>query len=233
MADGIITNVDTGSVLLGGNGVWHSETLLFAATDIFVEGTIFARKLVSDTIAVTPNGGNTGDHTITAAAQAGRTLKIGTYTLIAGTLSTGFGPWTLTDPDGIAEVYTTSAATEDMTFPNLGIDVTVTAVGVDFVTGDDADIVPAAQAGTPLVPFSPTGTGGEQNPLCVITTEYTRTGAGSLAVEALMDGKVDSNRLIIDEDGDGSNITEEILDQLRSAGIVTKPVTQLGAQDNQ
>lgn len=232
--DPAITNVDNGSVLLG-DGVWHAETLKFAGADTFKEGTILARKKLSDTLAVTPDGGNTGDFSLAASPDAGKTLKAGTYVLTAGDLTAGVGPWTLTDPEGQSQSFTTSADADDLLFPLLGVTVAVTdpGGGTAFDDGDTADIVVSAESGTPLVPFDPAGTNGEQEPLAVLTRDYTRSSGGNLPIEALVAGRVNSSRLIIDVDGDGSNITEEHLDKLRAAGIVTKPVTQLAGLDNQ
>jgi hypothetical protein len=234
MSNMTVTNCDSGSIAIG--DVKHIDALLlFAAADTFLRGTLLGRKLLSDTVAVTPDGGNTGTRVLTVTVNAGRTLKVGTYTLLAGTLASGLGPWTLTDPDGISQTVTTAGggAGDDLPFTELGLVVVVAATGTNFVTGDSADLVVAAQSGTPLVPYSPTGTNGAQVPLAVLPDETTRADAGSEVIRPIVWGEVNLSRLIIDADGDGDNITPAIIDQLRSNGIIASKVKQLSTLDNQ
>lgn len=84
-----------------------------------------------------------------------------------------------------------------------------------------------------LVPFDPGGAGGAEKPIAVLTYEVSRSAAGDQPIRPLIAGDVNEKRLVIDADGDGSNITPAILDQLRAVGIVALPVEQLGALDNQ
>lgn len=224
--------VDNYSVAVG-DEVFRDETLLFAGEDTLLKGTLLSRKTVSDSITETPDGGNTGDYTLVATARPSKTLKVGTYVLTAGDLTAGVGPWTLTDPEGATETFTTSAAGDDLVFDELGMDVAVTVVTTAFDDGDTADIVVAAQSGTPLVPFSPTGSNGEDVPVAVLTYEAYRATAGNLAIRPLVSGKVRKNRLVIHADGDDSNITEVILDKLRSAKIDALNSQQLLGYDNE
>lgn len=236
MANITITNVDVGAVILR-DGKFQDEGLLFAAADTFAEGTILARKAVSDTITVTADGGNTGTFTLAAAPNAGRTLIAGTYVLTAGDLTAGVGPWTLTDPLGNSQIVSTAGGSsdDDLNFTALGVTVTVTdpGSGTAFDDADTADLVVAAQSGTPLVPFDPAGTGGEQEPLSVLTYEVARTSGGTERIRALVQGEVDKTKLLIDVDGDGDNITAIHLDKLRAAGIFARDMTELADLDNQ
>jgi hypothetical protein len=84
-----------------------------------------------------------------------------------------------------------------------------------------------------LIPFVPGGSSnGNGTPKVVLDYEVSRASAGDTPCRALVAGKVRQDKLVIDEDGDGSNITPAILDQLRDYGIVTQPVAQLAAFDN-
>jgi hypothetical protein len=232
MSNLVITNIDLGDIEIG-ESVKQDETLRFAAADTFAPGTLLARKVVSGTITVTPDGGNTGTRELSATAHAGKTLQVGTYTLTAGTLSSGLGPWTLVAPDGQSEVFTTTggAADDDLVFSELGLTVVVAATGTNFVTGDSADVV--TTAGNELVPFLPTGTNGEQEPMAVMQYEVTRASGGVLAIRPIVAGRVNKNRLLIDADGDGDNITPAILDKLRANGVIAEDVRQLSGVDNQ
>jgi hypothetical protein len=70
-------------------------------------------------------------------------------------------------------------------------------------------------------------------PKAVLTQELIATGAGDLPARPLVGGQVRSGDLIIDSDGDASNIDAAVLDQLRDYGIVGLPTQQLAELDNQ
>jgi len=79
--------------------------------------------------------------------------------------------------------------------------------------------------------------GGSSNgngiPKAVLTYDVVATGAGDIKARALVRGRVNANRLVIDADGDDSNVDAVVLDLLRDYGIVASTVAQLGALDNQ
>lgn len=78
--------------------------------------------------------------------------------------------------------------------------------------------------------------GGSSNgngvPVGVLTYAVSRTGAGDVMGRVLMKGKVNAKRLIIDADGDDSNIDATVRDLLRNKGIVPEIVTNLSRYDN-
>lgn len=85
-----------------------------------------------------------------------------------------------------------------------------------------------------LVPFVVGGVTNENGiPKAVLPYAVTAAGAGDVKVRALVAGTVNKNRLIIDADGNGTNITAAILDKLRDYGIQAQDVTQLAGLDNQ
>ena len=69
-------------------------------------------------------------------------------------------------------------------------------------------------------------------PKAVLTYEATSTGAGDIAVRAMVSGYVKQELLIVDADGDASNITNAIRDQLRDYGIIPQSVNELNIDDN-
>lgn len=84
-----------------------------------------------------------------------------------------------------------------------------------------------------LVPYVIGGVTNENGiPKAVLTYDVTATGAGDEAVRAMVAGKVRKERLIVDADGDGSNITDAILDQLRDYSIIPIDVEELNIYDN-
>jgi len=79
-----------------------------------------------------------------------------------------------------------------------------------------------------LVPFVKGGSTNQNGiPKAVLTYPVTATGAGDLKEKALVSGKVNKTRLIINADGTGANVDAAVLDQLRAYGIVPVDVQQL------
>lgn len=78
-----------------------------------------------------------------------------------------------------------------------------------------------------LTPFVVGGAGGAGVAVALLTYDVVATGAGDIAVRALVRGVVNKNRLIIHADGNGVNITNAILDGLRDYGITPVDVALL------
>ena len=79
--------------------------------------------------------------------------------------------------------------------------------------------------------------GGSTNengiPKAVLTYDVTATGAGDEQARVMVAGEVRKNKLIIDADGDDSNVDAAVIDQLRDYGIVPIDCPELNIQDNQ
>ena len=85
-----------------------------------------------------------------------------------------------------------------------------------------------------LVPYVKGGTTNENGiPKAVVTYDVEAAGAGDVPIRALVDGDVRFERLVIDADGDNSNVDKAVRDQLRDYGITVKNVEQLSVLDNQ
>ena len=85
-----------------------------------------------------------------------------------------------------------------------------------------------------LVPFVKGGTTNENGiPKAVLTYAVTATGAGDLPVRDMVSGSVRKQLLVIDADGDASNIDNAVIDQLRDYSLVTIDVQELNILDNQ
>lgn len=234
MANLDISNIDNASIALSGEK-FRDELLTFAATDTFVKGTILARRAVATAVTASAVSGG-GDGTVTAASVVEGSIvpKVGVYTLRVTAAVANGGVWRLEDPNGAvvaSDLRMTVGALAATIFEAAGLIFTITDGASDFVLGATATLTVAAD-GT-LVPYNPAGVGGAQVPMAVLTYEVTRTGAGTVKIRALVEGEVNKNRLIIDVDGTGANITAAILDQLRVAGIMATDVAQLAALDNQ
>ena len=85
-----------------------------------------------------------------------------------------------------------------------------------------------------LVVFVKGGSTNENGiPKVVLTYPVTAAGAGDITVRNMVSGSVRGARLVIDADGDASNVDAAVIDQLRDYGLVTIDVTELNILDNQ
>lgn len=232
MANITITTCDQSPSCILKNPEYREDTLLFGAADTWVVNTILARKLVNDTIAAAITG--TGVWTVAGSTHASRTLQVGDYVCTAGTLSSGVGTWTMVAPDEQHEQFTTTAASDDLEFPNLGITITVTDPGseTNFVTGDIVTATVAAQTGTPLLAYDIDGTNGAQVPVAILPYGVTVTAGGSVACSALVGGVIRQDKLVIDADGDATNVSDHVMDLLANAGFTTQLNTDVSTLDN-
>jgi hypothetical protein len=229
-----ITNLDIGNVILK-DAEFRDELLVFAGAGTVLEGTILARKAVAD--AVTPAAGaNTGDGTVTlATVAAGQVVPIvGAYVLTVTTAVTNGGILNLVDPNGTlvaSDLIMTAGAGASTVFDAAGLEFTVTDAGTDFIVGDSFTLTVAADG--KVVPFATDGAGGAQIPKLIVTFDVVAAGAGNEPIRAMVSGIVRKQRLIIDADGDGSNITDEILDLIRDFSLISIDVQELNILDNQ
>ena len=85
-----------------------------------------------------------------------------------------------------------------------------------------------------MVPYVIGGVTNENGiPKAVLTYDVVAAGAGDESIRDMVSGSVRAERLIVDADGDASNITEAILDQLRDYSLVAIDVQELNILDNQ
>jgi hypothetical protein len=233
MANITPTTIDNASIELQ-DGEFQDELLTFGAADTFVKGTILARKAV--VTAITPvAGANTGNGTCTVASvvEGPDVPLVGSYVLACVTAVTHGGVFKLTDPNGKivgTGLAMTAGAGVATIIEVAGLIFTLTDGSTDFIAGDSFTLPVVADG--KLVPFNPAGVGGAQKPIAVLTYEVSLADAGNLPIRALVKGRVNKTRLVIDADGDGDNVTAAIVDQLRATGITAVPVQQLSELDN-
>lgn len=85
-----------------------------------------------------------------------------------------------------------------------------------------------------LVPFVKGGSTNENGvPKAVLLDELTADGAGDVPCRPIVGGRLRQGDLVIDADGDASNVDEAVKDQLRDYSIVVLTTTQLAQLDNQ
>lgn len=233
MANMTVTNVDTGTVEIQG-GEFRDELIAFGGADVLAPGTILGRREVATAVTASAITG-TGNGTVTAATVvAGEVPQVGAYMLVNTLVVADGGVFELRAPNGqvvASGLRLTVGAGGTTVLRAGGLQFTVTDGSTNFALGDSFTLTVAADG--KMTPFDPAGVGGAQIPTAVLTYEVTATGAGTLAIRPLVTGQVNFDRLIIDADGDGDNITAAIVDQLRDFGIVAHPVRQLAGYDNQ
>ena len=84
-----------------------------------------------------------------------------------------------------------------------------------------------------LVPFVKGGVTNENGiPKAVISYEVIATGAGDIQVRVLISGVVRKELLVIDADGDDTNVDAKVRDQLRDYNIDVVNVDELANVDN-
>lgn len=85
-----------------------------------------------------------------------------------------------------------------------------------------------------LVIFVKGGTTNQNGiPKAILTYEVAATGAGDVPARVGVAGDYRKEKLVIDADGDDSNIDAAVIDQLRDYGLTPVDVTELNIQDNQ
>lgn len=111
-------------------------------------------------------------------------------------------------------------------------DDTLTFAGADtFVAGT---ILARDSVSLKLVPFVKGGVTNQNGiPKAILTYEVTAAGAGDVPVRAAVTGKYRKEELVIDADGDASNVDAAVIDQLRAYGLTPIDVSELNILDNQ
>ena len=227
-----ITNNDLSTVLLG-NNLFKDELLTFGGAGTVVEGTLLARQAVDVAIVDTPAG--TGNGTMVASVVGVDEVPIpGSWVLECTFATSDDGVWKLTDPNGniIADNLTLRVGAGLVTtFNEAGITMAITEGGTDFAAGDTFTMVVVANG--LMAPFVIGGVAGAGVPIEVLAGDIVAAGAGDEPCRPAISGELRTEKLIIHADGDGSNITDAILDQLRDFTLVSQDVQELNIQDNQ
>lgn len=70
-------------------------------------------------------------------------------------------------------------------------------------------------------------------PKAILTYPVSAAGAGDVAVRAAISGNFNRSNLVIDADGDATNIDGVVVDQLRDYGMIALNTDELNILDNQ
>lgn len=107
-----------------------------------------------------------------------------------------------------------------------------TYVFTGALTIEEGTILARLTASEQLVPFVIGGSLGAEIPVGIATEQIIVTGAGTPPTRILISGKVRKERLIVQADGDDSNIDQIVRDELQQAGIQAINVKELQILDN-
>jgi len=110
-------------------------------------------------------------------------------------------------------------------------DATVTFAGADiFVEGT---ILAVDSVSLKFVLFVKGGSTNQNGiPKAVLAHRLENTGAGDLPARVIVAGELVKERLVIDADGNDSNVDRAVIDQLRDYGLRAVSVKQLAKRDN-
>lgn len=85
-----------------------------------------------------------------------------------------------------------------------------------------------------FVPFVKGGVTNENGvPKAILTYDVTAAGAGDVHSRIGVSGSYRAERLVIDADGNATNVDQAVIDQLRNYGLVPIDVQELNIVDNQ
>lgn len=129
---------------------------------------------------------------------------------------------TVTNND-LGNVILKDVSQEDglLTFAGAGTVIEGTILAVDSVSLN-------------YVPYVKGGSTNENGiPKAVVSYDIEAAGAGDIAIRAIVKGEVRLERLVIDADGDASNIDKAVIDELRDYSIIPRSVSELNILDNQ
>jgi hypothetical protein len=229
-----VTNIDQGRCLVEAEAT-RNVVLAFAGADVLAEGTLIARREAVTAITPAADEGNTGDGTCTlASVVAGGKPKIGTYVLTCIAEVAHGGIFKLVDPDGglvAGYLPMTAGAGVATAFEVGGLAFTLTDGDEDFDIGDIFTLPVVADG--KCVPFAIDGVGSIATPIGVLSYPVTATGSGNIAAQIVAAGTFRKERMIIDADGDDTNLSESIIDGLYARGIKVVNTKDISVLDNQ
>jgi hypothetical protein len=229
MANPVITNNDVSQLEVFAPE-YYQDMVKFGAAETRPVGQILGRKYVSDTVTQTPDGGNTGDGTVTnQALGSGGPAKVGAYNLECVEAITNSGRFKLEDPDGkLLDDQIIIAVSSDIDYEGFGLKFTLADGATDFIVGDKFAITTTEDGG--LDSYDPAGLDGTEVPIALMARARTEASAATYPESVLIKGEV---RLDIVETAQGSSLSKALKDQLNAIGIITRSQVQLAELDNQ
>jgi len=111
--------------------------------------------------------------------------------------------------------------------------LTITVPGAEAVTVKRGTLLAVDSVSKKFVPYVQGGATNEDGIVkAVMTSDCTLEATGDIGVRPQISGDLTAKLLVIDADGDGSNIGVEEVDGLRDYSIIAVDVTSLAQYDN-
>ena len=125
----------------------------------------------------------------------------------------------------------------DLGSVSLSVDATQNAVLITFTGADtyvEGTIMAVDSVSSKWVAFVKGGSTNENGiAKGVLLYDVVAAGAGDVSADIMISGQVKTERLVIDADGDASNVDQAVKDGLRDYKIVSIDTLQLAGLDNQ
>ena len=201
---------------------------VFSLTD--PSGNLVSNEVIMDAGALATTDIEVAGMAFTITAGATDFIVGDSFTL---TVANTGGVFSLTDPNSklIDNNIIMDAGALAVTVVEVGgFVITITDGATDFIVGDTFTLTVAASGD--IVPFEKDGIGGAQVPMYILTQALTSTGAGDVPMRLLVAGRVRENDLVIDSDGDNSNVDTTVVNQLRDFTMIPESTQQLAESDN-
>lgn len=112
-------------------------------------------------------------------------------------------------------------------------DGTITFGGADTLVAGTILATVVSAPGTYQIYVKGGVANGNGVPVAVLTYEVVATGVSVKAIRPMITGKVQKEKLVIDADGDDSNIDGNVIDDLINNGIIAINASELNIADNQ
>jgi hypothetical protein len=231
MANPVIQNNDNLQLEVF-NPRYEDAVLKFTGALTYLVGVIMA-KLLASAGAVTADGGNTGDGTVTGFSIApGGPPLVGDWNLECTYAVANGGVFKLEDPNGniVADNLTlrvgAGLATE---FSVGGIQFIVTDGATDFIAGDKFALTVTDEGGK-WVPWVEDALDGSGQAMGVMPSTESATGAEDQNRRMLVAGEVHFLALSVQA---GGTVPQKALDQLRDFMILDRKGVRIDQLDNQ
>lgn len=215
------------------NPKFEDAVINFASALTYALGVIMAKLLVAAG-AITPDGGNTGNGTVTALAIAPGGPPIpGNWNLeciLAGV--THGGRFKLEDPNGVqfgGDFNMSDVAGDTLLVSAGGLEVLLTDGATNFAAGDKFTLA-ITDLGDKWTPWVEDAVNGSGQALGVMPGAKTSTGAEDQFGRMLISGEVHFLKLSVQA---GGTVPQKALDQLRDFTILDVKGVRNDIPDNQ
>jgi hypothetical protein len=228
MTNPVITNNDSQRLEIM-DAKYEQDIVDFGTAETRTVGQILARKILSDTVTITPDL-TTGDGTCTnGALGSGGPAKVGDYNLECVEQITNSGRFKLEDPDGkLLSDQLVIPVSSTLYYEGFGLKFDLADGATDFDVGDKFEIATTADGA--LDAYDPAGLDGTEIPVALMARTRTEAVAGDYPERVLIKGEVREDMV---DTATTPTITDALRDLLKDIGIILRPQVEMRILDNQ